>query len=207
MRYPSRLLAAGEEVIDAFRPHWKVLLPAILWAMLLAALSGAALAALPRPWGWGFLGVAAVAWLALSWRRLVAWCFTGYVLTTARVIVRRGMIARNGVEIPLEDVANVRFSQTIAERILRCGDVTLESAGSEPGSTLADIPDPEGFHAEVYAARALRTADLARHRSADTVRELVAQLEALAERREQGHLSDDEFEARKAQLLREVAED
>ena len=204
MRYPSRLLTEGEEILDEFRPHWKVLLPAIGWAMLLAALAGAAFAALDLPWGWAALGVGFLIWLTLSLRALIDWYFTNYVLTTERIIVRKGMIARTGVEIPLENVTNVLFSQTVLERILRYGDVTLESAGTQGRSKLEDIPDPEGFQSEVYAARELRTSHT-RTSGATSVRDLVAQLEALADLHERGHLSDEEFAMKKERLLREAA--
>jgi membrane protein YdbS with pleckstrin-like domain len=207
MRYPTRLLTDGEEIIDQFRPHWRVLIPSILWAMLLAALAGVAFAALEQPWGWISLGVAALVWLIVSIRSLVTWYFTNYVLTNERIIVRRGMIARTGAEIPLENITNVLFSQTVLERILRYGDVTLESAGTQGRSKLDDIPDPEGFQSEVYAARELRTAHIKSGGPAGSVRDIVAQLEALADLRERGHLSDEEFEAKKARLLHEAAGD
>lgn len=202
MRYPTRLLTDDEEILDQFRPHWRVLLPALLWAMLLAALAGIGMAALPDRWRWYAVGAAVVVWIALSIRSVFNWWFTNYVLTTERIIVRRGMIARTGVEIPLENVTNVLYSQSVMERLLRYGDVTLESAGTQGRSDLHDIPDPEGFQSQVYAARELRTAAIKGHGGA--VRDVVAQLEALADLRERGHLSDDEFQARKSWLLRET---
>ncbi len=202
MRYPTRLLTDDEEIVDQFRPHWKVLLPAILWAMGLAALAGVAIAALDPPWRWYTVAALVLIWLALAVRSVFAWWFTNYVLTTERIIVRRGMIARTGVEIPLENVTNVLFSQTVLERVLRYGDVILESAGSQGQSELHDIPDPEGFQSEVYAARELRSVSIKGGTGA--VRDIVSQLEALADLRERGHLSDDEFAAKKAWLLREA---
>ena len=197
MRYPSRLLTEGEEILDEFRPHWKVLLPAIGWAMLLAALAGVAFAAFDPEWGWIALAIGVLIWLTLSLRSLIDWYFTNYVLTTERIIVRRGMVARTGVEIPLENVTNVLFSQTVLERILRYGDVTLESAGTHGRSKLEDIPDPEGFQSEVYAARELRTSHIKTGGSTGSVRDL----------RERGHLSEEEFAAKKERLLREAADD
>lgn len=207
MRYPSRLLTEDEQILDQFRPHWRVLLPSIGWAMLLAALVGVAFAALDPPWGWVALGVGFAIWLLLSLRALMSWYFTNYVLTTERIIVRRGMIARTGVEIPLENVTNVLFSQTVLERLLRYGDVTLESAGTQGRSRLDDIPDPEGFQSEVYAARELRTAHLRGGGDTASFRDVVAQLEALADLRERGHLSDEEFDRKKERLLREATEE
>lgn len=205
MRYPTRLLTDDEEIVDQFRPHWKVLLPAILWAMGLAALAGVAIAALDPPWRWYVVGALVLIWFALAIRSVFAWWFTNYVLTTERIIVRRGVIARTGVEIPLENVTNVLFSQTVLERVLRYGDVVLESAGSQGQSELHDIPDPEGFQSEVYATRELRSLSI--KGGSGAVRDIVSQLEALADLRERGHLSDDEFATKKAWLLREAEGD
>ena len=205
VKYPERLLTDGEEILHQFRPHWKVLLPAIGWAMALAAIAGFAVAALPERWspGWSFgasFGLALLLWLALSARALVAWYATNYVLTDERIVVRQGLIARTGTEIPLENITNVLFSQRVVERMLGYGDVLIESAGSQGQSRLADIPDPEAFQSEVYRARELRSLHF---RSGGTVpaRDVVQQLEALADLRERGHLTDEEFAAKKRTLL------
>jgi uncharacterized membrane protein YdbT with pleckstrin-like domain len=200
VRYPTRLLTEGEEILRQFRPHWKVLLPAIGWAMLLAALAGLATAVLSFDWVWWSAGLAVVLWLGLSIRALVDWYATNYVLTNERIVVRRGLIARSGTEIPLENITNVLFSQRVIERLLGYGDVTVESAGSQGQSRLADIPDPEAFQSEVYRARELRSLHF---RSTDhgEARDAVQQLEALADLRERGHLTDEEFAAKKRKLL------
>jgi uncharacterized membrane protein YdbT with pleckstrin-like domain len=169
MRYPKRLLTEDEEILRMFRPHWRVLLPVVAFGL----------------------------WLLLSARRLFNWWFTGYVLTTERIIVRRGWIARTGTEIPLESINNVLFSQRVIERLLGYGDILIESAGQQGQSRVADIPNPEAFQAEVYAAREMR----ALHFSGGAARDAVAQLESLADLRERGHLTDAEFEAKKRRLL------
>jgi len=200
VRYPTRLLSEDEEILRQFRPHWKVLLPAVAWAMLLAALAGLATAVLSFDWVWWSAGLALVLWIALSVRSLINWYATNYVLTNERVVVRQGLIARTGTEIPLENITNVLFSQRVLERMLGYGDVTIESAGSQGQSRLSDIPDPEAFQSEVYRARELRSLHF-RSSHQGEVRDAVQQLEALADLRERGHLTDEEFAAKKRVLL------
>ena len=200
MRYPTRLLTDDEDILHQFRPHWKVLLPALGWAMVLAALVGVAFAALDLRWG-GYASAAAVTiWLLLSAKAVIAWLWTNYVLTTERIIVRSGMVARTGTEIPLENIVNVLYSQRIIERLLGYGDVLVESAGSQGQSRLEDIPDPEAFQSEIYRARELRSLHF-KSSGARPVRDVVEQLEALADLRERGHLTDAEFAAKKRVLL------
>jgi membrane protein YdbS with pleckstrin-like domain len=198
MRYPERLLTDDEEILRQFRPHWRVLLPVLAWAMLAAALGGVAGAALGSPWREVAIAGAALLWVLVSAKPLLAWWFTNYVLTTERIVVRRGMIARTGTEIPLEQVTNVLFSQTVFERLIGYGDVVLEAAGSEGRSELHDIPDPEGFQHEVYAARELRTIP---RRGDGRLADPLEALERLADLRERGHLTDQEFEQAKRRLL------
>lgn len=199
MRYPTRLLSDDEHIIHEFRPHWRVLLLPILGAMVTAAVVGFAVAVLGSEARWWLIGGGVVLWLAAAARPLLRWWFTNYVLTSERIIVRLGMIARSGVEIPLENITNVLFSQSVTERVLGYGDVKVESAGREGRTELGDIPRPEGFQSEVYRARELR--HLALRSSSASGRDVVAQLEALADLRERGHLSDEEFTAHKAALL------
>ncbi|MEX2549363.1 MAG: PH domain-containing protein [Nitriliruptoraceae bacterium] len=204
MRYPSRLLTDDEEILHQFRPHWRVLLPAIGWAMLLAAVAGFGVAALASEFTWWIVAAAVLLWLVLTARRIVNWWFTNYVLTTERIIVRSGMLARTGTEIPLESINNVLFNQRVLERLLGYGDVLIESAGSQGQSRLADIPDPEAFQSQVYRARELRALHFRSGGSGNgpaQARGAIEQLEALADLRERGHLSDEEFTAQKRQLL------
>jgi membrane protein YdbS with pleckstrin-like domain len=203
VRYPERLLTDDEEIVRQFRPHWKVLLPALLWAMLLAGLVGVSLAAFDQPVGWIAVAVAALVWLLVAGKAVLAYWFTNYVLTTERIIVRSGMIARNGTEIPLENVNNVLFSQSVLERVLGYGDVLLESAGSQGQSRLSDIPDPEAFQSQVYRVREARSFAF-RHGPGPADQapgDVVSRLERLADLRERGHLSDEEFEVEKRRLL------
>jgi uncharacterized membrane protein YdbT with pleckstrin-like domain len=199
MRYPERLLADGEDILQQFRPHWRVLLRVLVWAMASAALGGMAFRALQAPWRGIAIAGAVVLWLLLSTRPLLEWWFTNYVLTTERIVVRRGMIARTGTEIPLEQITNVFFSQTILERLLGYGDVILEAAGSLGRSELHDIPDPEGFQQDVYAARNAHLRTRGTHVAGGD--DPLSALERLADLRERGHLTEQEFEAGKRRLL------
>ncbi|WP_052668475.1 PH domain-containing protein [Nitriliruptor alkaliphilus] len=202
MRYPERLLTEDEEIVRQFRPHWRVLLPSLSWAMILAVGVGVGFAFDP-PVGRIALGVAVLIWLLVAGRAVLDYWFTNYVLTTERIIVRSGMVARNGTEIPLENINNVLFSQRVIERLLGYGDVMLESAGSQGQSRLEDIPDPEAFQSQVYRVREARSLALrhgpgpANHADGD----VVTRLERLADLRERGHLSEDEFAEQKRRLL------
>jgi uncharacterized membrane protein YdbT with pleckstrin-like domain len=66
-----------------------------------------------------------------------------FVVTNQRVIYRSGVIARNGIEIPVRKVNNVSFHQSVIERIVGAGDILIESGGEDGQSLFSDIRDPE----------------------------------------------------------------
>jgi uncharacterized membrane protein YdbT with pleckstrin-like domain len=138
---------------------------------------------------------------------LVNWWFTAYVLTSERLITRSGVIARKGVEIPLENINNVLFSQNVVERMLQSGDLLIESAGESGQSRFADIPDPEEFQSLLYRTRELNAEKKAGRAGApgpgpEAARpDPTEQLERLARLHKDGVLTDEEFAQKKQALL------
>jgi hypothetical protein len=72
------------------------------------------------------------------------------VLTTERLIFRSGVVAKFGREIPLERINDVTFSQSLFERLIGAGDLLLESAGEHGQSRFSNIRDPEAVQLEIY---------------------------------------------------------
>lgn len=135
-------------------------------------------------------------WLLLSIRRLLDWLTTGYTVTNERVIYRAGVLARRGIEIPLESITNVSFSQSFFERLIRSGDVLIESAGEQGQSRYTDIPDPEALQSVIYQLREVRIVHL---RGAG--RSAAEELAAMADLRDRGVISEAEFQDQKRRLL------
>ena len=203
MAYPQRLLTDDEQVVREFHPHWRVLLMAGVWAVLGLALVVVGTLALDGTATWIAVVVGILAVLLFAVPRVVAWRFRLYVLTTERIVVRDGVVRREGTEIPLESINNVLFNQTVVERLLGYGDVLIESAGSQGQSRLTDIPDPEAFQSEVYRAREARSIQL-QGPGSPAPRDPVAQLESLAALHRDGVLTDQEFAEKKARLLDQI---
>lgn len=197
MKYPSRLLSAEEKVEAAFRPHWKaIFFPSLLTAASIGAIIAIALT-VDTPGAWFGIGGVLLFWLIIVLPRWITWIFTHYVITNERVIVRRGFVARHGKEIPLEVINDVAFSQTVLERLLRSGDLLIESAGEQGQSRYSDIPDPEGVQSLIYRVREARALALQGQKS------VTEQLEILGRLHGDGLLTAEEFEKKKRQLLGE----
>lgn len=201
MGYPERLLSPGEEIVREFRPHWQFLALPIVFGLVGLGLAGIALASIERAPAWlVVVGLAAV-WTLLSVKRVADWLTTQYVITNERVVRRAGVFSRSGVEIPLESITNVAFNQSLVERIIRSGDLVIESAGESGQSRYSDIPDPEGLQSLIYQQREARTVALRRGEGSGA--SVGVELERLADLRDRGVLTSEEFEAQKRKLLGE----
>ena len=201
MAWPDDSLTEGESIITSFRPHWKLLFIPFLWG--LGILIVFAIVERFTDWGWTLRALITIA--ILLWfvgRPLVDWWFTRYVLTTERLITRRGLIARSGIEIPLENITNVNFNQSIFERMLGAGDLLVESAGEQGQSSFSDIPHPDKFQAVLYKAREARSVGLTRGagvpRPKDDGAEAIRKLAAL---RDDGLITEAEYERKRKEIL------
>lgn len=200
MSYPQHLLTEGERIITGFRPHWKSLIIPVLWTVAFVVGIIAANSLIPDRDTPRYIvyAVLLVGWFVMAVWPAVTWWYTQFVLTNERLIARTGIIARRGVEIPLEVINDVHFKQTILERVLGFGDLVIESAGEQGQSRFSNIPNPEGFQSEVYRAREIRSRELSSPHDPTDMLATLAKLHA------EGVLTDQEFESKKAKLLGEI---
>ena len=97
--------------------------------------------------------VALIGVLILIYVCIEIYC-TCYELTTHRVIVRKGWIAKRQNEIWIKDMRGVNFNQTIWQRIIGTGDIaigTAASAGTE--ISIVGIAKPAQVVDEINALR------------------------------------------------------
>jgi uncharacterized membrane protein YdbT with pleckstrin-like domain len=155
MGYPHRLLADNERIDTQLRTHWKALVGPVVALLVVVPLTTFLLARIPDSSSQTVIRavVVVVAVVALFWLSLLPflrWWTTVYVLTTHRLILRQGIIARSGRDIPLARINDVSFSHTAIERVLRCGTLVVESAGERGQVTLTDIPRVEQIQRRLY---------------------------------------------------------
>lgn len=123
--------------------HVKALFWPVVLLLLDAALLGAGLAWVPqdyRPYGvWVLIAACVLLGLLGCVRPFLRWLTTSYVLTSRRVILRWGLLSRNGRDVPLNRVADVSYRQSVLDRMLGCGTLTLTGL-SERATVLPDVP-------------------------------------------------------------------
>ena len=206
MAYPRRLLSDDESIVTEFRPHWRLLFIPVAWLLagIVAIVSMYALFDLSGTVASIVVAVITVAMVWLVVTPFVKWWFTVYVLTSERLITRSGVIARSGIEIPLENINNVLFHQNVLERILKAGDLLIESAGESGQSRFENIPRPDEFQSVLYKVREARTKALAREEGGGAQVDATQKLERLARLYREGAVTEEEFEAAKRSLLDEI---
>lgn len=152
MAYPQKLLSEGERVVLDLHPHWKVMFWPTVELLLTLGITGYLLGGIVDN-GTGQLVIAAVAALMVTvffLGPLLRWRTTHFVVTTERVVMRSGVLARQGRDVPLARVSDVSFQHSVFERLLRCGTLVVESAGERGQVQLDDIPHVEKVQRTVY---------------------------------------------------------
>lgn len=141
MPYPKKLLAEDETVVLETHPHWKVLVVPVFELLVVLAVAGFLLGAIEETWArWTTVGVGLLLVLILFLVPFLRWRTTMFVITTKRVVTREGILTRSGRDVPLNRINDVSFSHNLLERLLRCGTLTVESAGERGQVVLTDIP-------------------------------------------------------------------
>lgn len=202
MGYPKKLLNPNESIVLDLNPHWRIFLaPGGLLVLALALLVVAVwVVENANPWLVWLSAVPLVAGLVWFTWRWIIWRSTHFVLTTDRVIYRSGVVSKHGQNIPLERITNVAFSQTVLERLLRVGDLRIESAGEGGRQAFSDVLNPSMVENRIYAEieKAQERDDTRAARAGISTADELAKFERL---RREGVISEEEFAAQKARLL------
>ena len=202
MPYPKKLLNDYETVALDLHPHWwyfaepvLALVGSIVFGILVRVfLDGDAEKILT--WVSIVLIIGGAIWLAL---RYAKWANTNFVITSDRIIFRSGVVAKNGIEIPLERVNNVLFSQSVFERVLGAGDLLIESGGEAGQQRFTDVRRPERVQNLIHAQ--MEVNETRRFGVPASGTDVASQLEKLEGLLERGTLSQEEFDEQKRRLL------
>ena len=217
MPNPDLNLRENEELILDLHPHWWYFAQAVI-AVVIAVIIGSWALSLDKNWDWVKVVAAGLIFGSLIWlgERYIRWVSTHFILTSDRIIWLEGVIAKKGIEFPLQRINTIFFSQRIFERMLGLGDLKIESASESGTQIFEDIRSPGKVQHEIYAqmeANENRGLDklgdrLTAHAEAQTPaapappsQTVTDQIADLHQLKESGALTEAEFEAKKAELL------
>lgn len=155
-------IMADEKVLMGGRRHWLSYGRAILISFLALVCLGLALM-LPDTterlgtrssgqilgfFGASFLG--AIAAIQFIYTAILNWTMV-MAVTSRRVFMRTGLIARDIVDIPLSKVDIVNLEQGVLDRIFGCGDVLVRTMG-EVTTTFPSIDNPTAMRNAIVQA-------------------------------------------------------
>jgi membrane protein YdbS with pleckstrin-like domain len=132
--FADRVLDDDENLLAEVRPHPVFVLPPLLLLLVAAAAAAAIVIELPR-------APVAVAWVLAAmiglpalWflARLVRWRAIRLLVTSSRLVYRKGVVATDVVQLRLQRVTEVHCRQTLAGRLVGSGRLVFEVAGDSP---------------------------------------------------------------------------
>jgi uncharacterized membrane protein YdbT with pleckstrin-like domain len=153
-------LMPGEHPIRVTRQHWTIFIPVglacaaalavglVLLAVTPSSVSGHDIGEVKLFIGLGLVLVVGATFLV----RWVQWRCLTYMLTDHRIVVRRGILSRYTESIALDRIQDSGVRQRLLARVLKFGDVEIESAGRDGTEILHHIADPAGFSNDLLLA-------------------------------------------------------
>jgi uncharacterized membrane protein YdbT with pleckstrin-like domain len=207
--FSRRAIHEDEEVLLEARPHWSLLVgPSVVATVVLAGSVAIYVtwSAAPRWFDWVLLGVTVVA-VCRFLARLVGWRSTDLVVTTMRVIYRRGVVRRSGREILISSIQDVSYVQTLLERMIGKGELSVQSAGGR-----GEPPFENVRHPAVVQGLINRTIEESRRHDSGGDAEVgpvavADELERLSKLHRRGVITDAEYVRLKEELVAGSDED
>lgn len=216
MSYVDRLLSQGERRIFVTRHHWFLLVGAG-WGYFLMLLVGLALEVYGNVRYNGLLtelsvstqqltiGLLAIAVVLIVYPIValailyIRRAYDQVIITNFRVLHVQGIFSKRVMDSSLEKVNDVLLTQSFVGRLFDFGSVEILTASDTGVNLLKWIAKPVAFKRAMVDAKQELEGGAGAARS--SVPELIAQLGAL---RDRGTISEEEFQAQKAQLLKRM---
>lgn len=199
MSYIERLLIPDEVVLHQAR---RSLYPTFAGPVLaiVAALAAAAALSVFVP------GAILFAWLLpvlpLLWLggRYLYWVKKIYMVTNRRVLKLEGVFTKSHRDASLDKINDMNLEQGLLGRLLDYGDLGIATANEAASVTFHFLDRPVEFKRQALMSREAARPSASPGVTAAEI-DPVAQLERLAALRDKGVVTEEEFEAAKAQLL------
>lgn len=226
MAYIEQLLGSGEQILYVARQHIFVLIANILTELALIALLVAAGVVSNLAFDTSSLivggmtasnlillicvGISIVVMIS-GLMDYLRWANDQYVITDRRVIQMRGVVTKRVIDSSLEKINDVELRQSLLGRMMNFGTVAILTASGDEGVNVMDrIADPVQFKRAMLDAKHNHERGYgylpdpeyaAPQTSAPSRAMIIEELTRLADLRDRGILSSEEFESQKRQIL------
>jgi len=129
--YVDSVLADGERIVyRAAISHWKFFLSYFAGCLFLATALGAYIVGSRAGTSLAMVAILLAIGLAVILSAVIRRQTTELVLTDRRIIMKRGLVSRDTVEMNLNKVESLHVNQGLMGRILDYGDVTVVGTGA-----------------------------------------------------------------------------
>lgn len=225
MGYVEDLLASNEQIMYTSRKHWiaplfstvagSLLTLGGIAAMILGALSDATWIHNLLIWGGG---LALLVGLFLLVRAFVIWWSEHYLVTNQKVLKVSGILRKRAEGSALEKINDSAITQSLFGRWLDYGTLSVMTASDEANLHYTMMRAPMAFRRAILdqkqlfeQADARAIADAVRSAQASapaavpaSADDIANAIERLAQMRDAGHITAEEYEAKKDELLRRL---
>ncbi|OGO63193.1 MAG: hypothetical protein A2Z45_08930 [Chloroflexi bacterium RBG_19FT_COMBO_55_16] len=203
--YLESLLSENEKILRVARQHWFILVSTIILEIVLILVIlvlAIILGVLFPPFAWLIAGVGAILILIpilTMVRDILNWLYRQFIVTNRRVMQISGIFNKNVTDSSLEKVNDVKMVQSALGRIFDYGDIQILTASELGVNLFRRIEDPIKFKtAMLNAKERLERGEFDLKNRGEDIPTLLANLEQL---RQQGVLTEEEFQRKKAELL------
>jgi uncharacterized membrane protein YdbT with pleckstrin-like domain len=204
--YLESLLGEQEKIILNTHQHWFVLFRSILFEIFVTIVIAAGVTAiwqliLKNPlavFGYLLLLIPLVSML----HDILLWSNQDYIVTNLRVVKLSGVVNKNVTDSSLDKVNDVKMTQSFWGRIFDFGDVEILTASELGVNLFKTIGNPVRFKMAMVNAKEKLEGRI----QPDVVAtpDVPAMIEKLDKLRQQGILSEAEFQNKKSDLLRKM---
>jgi uncharacterized membrane protein YdbT with pleckstrin-like domain len=196
MSFTKKQLLTGETLIILTRQHpltlfWPVLLNVVVLAILIV------ISYYQSPWFMVFY-VFPLIYLLWEW---MAWHRGEYILTDRRVVKQEGVFSISSFDASLDKINNVFHQQSFMGRLLKYGDVGLETASEQGTTVFSFLSNPLAFKNAIVHQRELYNTDSRNSAKAPPQISVPQLIDELASLRDRQIITEAEFQEKKKALL------
>jgi len=202
--YIERLMGEHEKVVHVARQHWFILVRAIFLEIALILLIFAAAITVGVLFTPYVLIAVAIGFMLMllpigyMTHDILTWSNREYIITNRRVMQIYGVFNKNVTDSSLDKVNDVKMTQSAFGRLFDYGDVEILTASELGANLFRFIESPVHFKTDMLNAKEKLEHGGMVDAQSDSIPATIAQLDKL---RQQGILTDQEFQQKKAALL------
>jgi len=205
--YIEQLLGAHERIILVSRQHWFILARAIFLEIsaILIIFASAITATIYYPYlavfiiAFGFILL--IAPIITMTRDILNWANRQFIVTNRRVMQISGIINKRVIDSSLEKVNDVKMEQSVLGRLFGYGNIEILTASELGVNLFNQIDEPIRFKTAMLNAKEQMEQGEKRVLSETSIASLISQLDEL---RKQGVLTEEEFQQKKADILKKL---